>query len=62
MRDLFTTIDGRVDVAVLVTDEGSAAADSFLGFNIADLEVIRYQPRRQDPSGASALPVQHALS
>ena len=63
MRDLFTTIDGRIDAGVIVADsESPAAPDKFLGFDVADLEVIRYQPAAQDRDEASALPVQHALS
>ena len=63
MRDLFTTIDGRIDAAVIVADgESPAVPDKFLGFDVADLEVIRYQPAAQDRDEASELPVQHALS
>jgi polysaccharide biosynthesis transport protein len=55
MRDLFTTIDGRIDAAVVVADsESPAAPDKFLDFDVADLEVIRYQPAAQDRGGASA--------
>jgi succinoglycan biosynthesis transport protein ExoP len=63
MRDLFTTIDGRIDAAVIVADnESPPGPDKFLGFDVADLEVIRYQPAAQDRDETSALPVQHALS
>jgi Mrp family chromosome partitioning ATPase len=63
MRDLFTTIDGRADAAVVVADgERPAAPDKFLGFDVADLEVIRYQPAAEDRGEPSALSVQHALS
>jgi uncharacterized protein involved in exopolysaccharide biosynthesis len=45
VRDLFTTIEGRIDAGVAVTDgEEAPAPGTFLGFNVADLEVIRYQP------------------
>jgi succinoglycan biosynthesis transport protein ExoP len=63
MRDLFTTIDGRIDAGVVIADgEGSAAPGNFLGFNVADLEVIRYEPAAQDQREASLLTVRGALS
>ena len=63
MRDLFTTIDGRIDTGVVVADgEASAAPGNFLGFNVADLEVIRYEPAAPDKREASLLTVRGALS
>jgi hypothetical protein len=44
LRDLFTTIEGRIDAGVVVSDwEGAVAPGNFLGFNIADLDIIRYE-------------------
>ena len=55
VRDLFTTIEGRIDAGVVVADgEGLAAPGNFLGFNVADLDVIRYEPDAQDHGEASA--------
>ena len=49
VRDLFTTIEGRIDAGVVVADgEGAAAPGNFLGFNVADLDVIRYEPAAQE--------------
>jgi uncharacterized protein involved in exopolysaccharide biosynthesis len=49
VRALFTTIEGRIDAGVVVADgEGITAPGSFLGFNVADLDVIRYEPSMQD--------------
>jgi MinD-like ATPase involved in chromosome partitioning or flagellar assembly len=63
MRDLFTTIDGRIDAGVVIADgEGSAAPGNFLGFNVADLEVIRYEPAARDQHEARVLTVGGALS
>jgi polysaccharide biosynthesis transport protein len=43
--DLFTTIEGRIDAGVVVTDpEAGPASGNFLGLNVADLDVIRYEP------------------
>ena len=36
VRDLFTTIEGRIDAGVVVADgEGAATPGNFLGFNVA---------------------------
>jgi len=44
VRDLFTTIEGRIDAGVVVFHgEGAVAPGNFLGFNVADLDVIRYE-------------------
>ena len=54
VRDLFTTIEGRIDAGVLVAGgEGASAPGNFLGFNVADLEVIRFEPPAQDQREAS---------
>ena len=54
VRDLFTTIEGRIDAGVVVADgDGIAAPGNFLGFNVADLDVIRYEPDAQDHGEAS---------
>lgn len=42
LRDLFTTIEGRIDAGVVVADgAGAPTQGSFLGFDVADLEVFR---------------------
>ena len=62
MRDLFITIDGRIDAGIVVADsEDPGAPGNFLGFEVADLEIIRYQPAALDRGEASALPVNHAV-
>jgi len=46
LRQLFITIEGRIDAGVAVTEgtaEPSAPGD-FLGFTVANLDVIRYEP------------------
>jgi capsular polysaccharide biosynthesis protein len=54
MRDLFTTIDGRFDLAVVVGDgERALTPGNVLGFHVADLDVIRYEPVAQ--RGAAAV-------
>ena len=58
VHDLFTTIEGRIDAGVVVADgEGTATPGSFLGFSVADLDVIRYEPSAQDHREASLLTV-----
>ena len=54
VRDLFTTIEGRIDAGVVVAGgEGASTPGNFLGFNVADLEVIRFEPPAQDQREAS---------
>ena len=54
VRDLFTTIEGCIDAGVIVADaQGAAAPGNFLGFDVADLEVIRYEPEAQEHLEAS---------
>jgi Mrp family chromosome partitioning ATPase len=56
LRDLLTTIEGRIDAGVIVADgEGQEASGSFLGFTVANLDVIRYEPAEQKHSEASVL-------
>jgi len=63
VRDLFTTIEGRIDAGVVVADrEGTTAPGNFLGFNVADLDVIRYEPDAQDRGEASLLTVRGSLT
>ena len=63
VRDLFTTIEGRIDAGVVVADgEGAAGSGNFLGFNVADLDVIRYEPGAQDHGEARLPAVQGALT
>ncbi len=61
LRDLFTTIEGCIDAGVVIADAaGAAAPGNFLGFNVADLDVIRYEPVARQ-SGASLLTLRAAL-
>ena len=63
VRDLFTTIEGRIDAGVVVADgEGTTAPGNFLGFNVADLDVIRYEPGTQDHGEASVLTLRGSLT
>jgi succinoglycan biosynthesis transport protein ExoP len=63
VRDLFTTIEGRIDAGVVVADgEGITAPGSFLGFNVADLDVIRYEPSAQDDGEAGLLALRGSLT
>ena len=59
VRDLFTTIEGRIDAGLVVADgEGTTAPGNFLGFNVADLDIIRYERDAQD-RGEASLPTLH---
>ena len=59
VRDLFTTIEGRIDAGVVIADGKVAPRrGSFLGFNVADLEVIRYAAGGQE-RGEASLPRLH---
>jgi polysaccharide biosynthesis transport protein len=63
VRDLFTTIEGRIDAGVVVADgEAVAAPGSFLGFNVADLDVIRYEREKQDHGDAGLLTLRGSLT
>ena len=62
VRDLFTTIEGRIDVGVVAGGDESAAPSNFLGFNVADLEVIRYTPGARQLGEASLPAPERALS
>ena len=63
VRDLFATIEGRIDAGVVVADgEGVTAPGSFLGFNVADLDVIRYEPNMQDHGEAGLLTLRGSLT
>src|SRR5581483_9554001 len=55
LRDLFSTIEGRIDAGVVVAGDGHAAPGTFLGFTVADLDIIRYEPAAQEPGEASLL-------
>jgi hypothetical protein len=56
LRDLFTTIEGCIDAGVVVAaGEGQWAQPGFLGFTVADLDVIRYEPAAQERSERSTL-------
>jgi len=63
VRDLFATIEGRIDAGVVVADgEGVTAPGSFLGFNVADLDVIRYEPNTPDHGEADLLTLRGSLT
>jgi len=63
-RQLFETIEGRFDAGVLVVENGGpqpADADvpgTFLGFEVSDLEIVRFQRGGQPRS--SGLPIRRA--
>jgi uncharacterized protein involved in exopolysaccharide biosynthesis len=45
VRDLFTTIEGCIDAGVVVAGATAGqVAGNFLGYNVADLDIIRYEP------------------
>jgi hypothetical protein len=52
--DLFTTVVGD--------GEGAAPAGNSLGFTVADLDVIRYEPGAQDRGDASLLAARGSLA
>jgi polysaccharide biosynthesis transport protein len=65
-RHLFETIQGRFDAAVVVADPSAAAAvlrdpaGTFLGFEVADIDIIRFEPAeavRSVPAPAAKEPV-----
>ena len=43
-RDLFTTIEGRIDAGVVVGEGSGDVSGGFLGFRVADLDVVHYEP------------------
>jgi hypothetical protein len=48
LRDLFVTLEGRIDVGLVIADGAEPAAPgAFLGFGVADLDIIRYEPLPQ---------------
>ena len=58
-RDLFQAIQGRFDAGVLVCEQGAdakGAGDVFLGFEVADMEIIRI-PAAGPETMAEAAPV-----
>jgi polysaccharide biosynthesis transport protein len=45
VRDLFTTIEGCIDVGVVVASgKAGQTVGNFLGYHVADLDIIRYEP------------------
>jgi MinD-like ATPase involved in chromosome partitioning or flagellar assembly len=59
-RDLFTTVEGRIDAGVIVAyPEREPTPGNFLGFSVADLDVIRYEPPLQQQA-EEHLPAQHS--
>jgi hypothetical protein len=62
VRDLFTTIERRIDVAGVVAGAKEHMRTRRLPvFDIADLEVIRYEPVATQQGGASLLTLRAAL-
>jgi Mrp family chromosome partitioning ATPase len=62
VRDLFTTIEGRIDAGVAIADDaGEPRRGNFLGFNVAGLEVFRYEPVGEEPVASLPTP-RRALS
>jgi MinD-like ATPase involved in chromosome partitioning or flagellar assembly len=60
LRDLFALIEGRVDIGVaLAGPEAPAEPGTFLGFTVAELEVVWYEPM---PARVRAEPVSPALA
>jgi Mrp family chromosome partitioning ATPase len=56
LRDLFTTIEGRIDAGVIAASgEELGTPAGFLGFTVADLDIIRYEPEERPRSEASVL-------
>lgn len=46
LKELFKTIEGCIDAGVVVSTPGSdAISGDFLGFQVGDLDVIRYEPK-----------------
>jgi hypothetical protein len=55
--------DRGIDAGVVVGEgEGAATAGNFLGFTVADLDVIRYEPGAQDRGDASLLAARGSLA
>jgi hypothetical protein len=56
-RQLFEIIEGRFDAGIVVAESRSRApvledpAGTFLGFEVAEIDVIRYERAAQAPSG-----------
>ena len=48
MRDLFTTIEGRIDAGLVIAgDDEDAAPGTFLGLRVADLDIVRCRLARE---------------
>ncbi len=63
VRDLFTTIEGRIDAGVVVADgAGEPTHGNFLGFNVADLDVFRCELAGEEGGEAGLLTPRGALS
>jgi succinoglycan biosynthesis transport protein ExoP len=63
VRDLFTTIEGRIDAGVVIADgAGGPTHGNFLGFNVADLEIFRYELAGEERTQAGLLTPRGALS
>jgi len=63
VRDLFTTIEGRIDAGVVIADgAGGPTHGNFLGFNVADLEIFRYELAGEERAETGLLTPRGALS
>ena len=62
VRDLFTTIEGRIDAGVVLAGgEGTVGPGNFLGFHVAGLDVIHYLSTAQERGEVSLPTPQGAL-
>lgn len=57
VRDLFTTIEGRIDAGLVIAgNDEDVAPGTFLGFRVADLDVIRCRAATEAEPAAARLP------
>jgi uncharacterized protein involved in exopolysaccharide biosynthesis len=63
LRALFSTMEGRVDAGIVVADTDlGEKAGNFLGFQVADLPVIRYEPVKMQTSASELVAAAGAAS
>jgi Mrp family chromosome partitioning ATPase len=57
LRDLFVTIEGRIDAGVVIARHDShPAAGDFLGLSVAGLDILRYEPMQTGGRAPADLP------
>jgi uncharacterized protein involved in exopolysaccharide biosynthesis len=62
LRGLFSTIEGRIDAGLVVADgEEHTSPGDFLGYTVADLDIIRYEPATWERREARLLAVGGAV-